>query len=68
MDWSELFDESAAARRRLGLVLYAIVGPIFIATLVEVRDPNGPKWTVIAVVVLILTGAASLWLRREPRR
>ncbi|HTN52347.1 MAG TPA: PAS domain S-box protein [Anaeromyxobacter sp.] len=66
MRWERLFDESPAARRRLVLVLYALVGPIFSGVLLLVRNPAGPRWAVAAVAGLILAGAAALLLQRSP--
>ncbi len=66
--WTDLFREEPAARRRLVLLLYTIVGPVFTLVLVDfdVRGKGG-LWAPAAVAGLIVAGALWLALRRRPQ-
>jgi len=62
-----LFREDAAARRRLVLLLYGIVGPVFTAVLVATAAADARTWAPATVALLIAAGAAWLALRPVSR-
>jgi PAS domain S-box-containing protein len=53
--------------RRLVLVLYALVGPVFCASLLVLGNWREDPRPLLAVVALIAAGALWLFLRRSPR-
>ena len=67
--WSRtgLFREDAAARRRLVLLLYGMVGPVFTAVLVATAAAEARLWAPATVALLIVAGAAWLALRPMSR-
>ena len=64
--WRELFREVPNARRRLVLLLYALVGPVFTLVLCFVAVDANRMGAVAGVVALIGAGAAWLGLRKVP--
>jgi len=66
MNLNRIFEDTPAERRRLVLLLYAIVGPVFTSVLLLVRDPARSPWLVAGVVGLILIGGAAILRARSP--
>ena len=63
----ELFEETPPGLRRLVLVLYGLVGPVFSALLFFQGDAVHRPVPFVAVVALITAGGAWLLLRRHTR-
>ncbi len=61
-----LFEETAPGLRRLVLVLYALVGPVFSAVLFFEGDVGRHPFPLVAVIALILAGGIWLLLRPSP--
>jgi PAS domain S-box-containing protein len=62
-----LSTDSPANVRRLALVLYAVVGPAFCASVAVLGRWRGHPWPLVAVAAILGTGALWLALRRSPR-
>jgi len=65
-DVQGVFGETQAHLRRLVLLLYGIVGPVFSAVLLIVAHDRGDPRPALAVVTLIVTGAIALLVRPRP--
>jgi len=61
-----LFEDTPAARRRLVLVLYAVVGPIFVGSVLFLGGGKNGLRPLVVVVALILSGALWVLVRRRP--
>jgi PAS domain S-box-containing protein len=62
------FDESPGGLRRLVLLLYAIVGPVFAGTLFLQSGSDGAdRAYLVAVILMIVAAAAWVFVRRSPR-
>ena len=61
-----IFGDDPAQLRKLTLLLYSAVGPVFVGALYVLQDHDDGVWALPAVVVLIAVGGLWTWVRRTP--
>jgi len=66
-DKKNLFQESPTELRRLVLLLYGLVGPVFVLVLHLEHDPDRGHWELPTIAGLVLLGAVALLARKEPK-